>query len=143
MAIKIAFKTRFGDDYVEAYTRILSIKINYVVNHADVEIGIYRSELDRTLGMEPVSVESRRISGDNFKEFFKELSLDKIDTTISPVADIYNLLTKEVGGKYEKGIKLYDEKEIGDGGRKEVGKEEIIEDVKAAEKQAALDKVAK
>ena len=142
MAIKIEYSTRFGDDYAEAYVRILSIKINYVVNHADVEIGIYRSESDRTLGMEPVSVESRRISGDNFTEFFKELSLDKIDTTISPVADIYNLLTKEEGGKYEKGIKLYDEKEIGDGGQKEVGKEEIIADEKAAaeknyEKQAA------
>ena len=131
MAIKIAFKTRFGDNYAEAYARIISLKINYVANHADVEIGIYRSEEDRKLGMEPVSVESRRISGDDFTEFFKELSLDKINPTISPVADVYNYLTPEKGGKYEGGLKIYDEKSNPDGAVREVGKEEIIADEKS------------
>ena len=131
MAIKIAFNTRFGDTYEAAYTRILALDINYVVNHADVKIGIYRSEEDRKLGKDPVSVESKRITGDNFTEFFKELTLDKIDSTINPIADIYNLLTTEEGGKYKGGIKLYDEKKKEDGEMKEVGKEEIIKDEKS------------
>ena len=83
------------------------------------------------MGKDPVSVESKRITGDNFTEFFKELTLDKIDSTINPIADIYNLLTTEEGGKYKGGIKLYDEKKKEDGEMKEVGKEEIIKDEKS------------
>ena len=132
MAIKIEYSTRFGDDYAEAYVRILSIDINYVVNHADVGIGTYRSEEDRKLGKDPVLVESIRIGGDDFKEFFEELSLDKIDTKINPVADIYNLLTMEEGGKYEGGEKLYDEIVKEDGEVKEVGKALVIEEERKA-----------
>tara|TARA_R110000868_G_scaffold351548_1_gene612833 strand:+ start:119 stop:568 length:450 start_codon:yes stop_codon:yes gene_type:complete len=145
MAIEVqGFKTRFGDEYEKAYARIIELRINYAQNYADVIIGTYRSELDRKLGNAPVLVETKSIDGDNFTEFFKEISVDKIDAKINPIADIYNDLTLK-DGKYKGGLKLYDEKLKEDGERKEVGKEEIIADEKAAaeknyEKQAALDK---
>jgi len=128
MAIKIQVNTRFGDYYSAAYVRILSLKINYVSNYAEVEMGTYKDEASRKLGKDPVLVESIRMVGDKFKEFFKELSLDKIDAKISPIADIYNFLTMEEGGKYEGGLKLYDEIVKEDGEVKEVGKEEVIEE---------------
>jgi hypothetical protein len=132
MAIEIEYNTRFGDTYSAAYTRILSININYVKNYADIIVGIYRSEIDRKEGRDPVSKESKIISGDIFDEFFKELALDNIDATINPVADIYSHLTKEEGGKYENGKKLYDEKTKPNGEIREVSKEEIIKDEKKA-----------
>ena len=137
MAIEIEYSTRFGDTYVTAYVRILSLKINYVANHADIEMGTYKDEAARKQGKDPVSIELIRIAGDKFDDFFKELSLDNINGTINPAADIYNDLTLEEGGKYQNGKKLYDEKDDGKGGLKEVGKEEIIDDERRVLKKLA------
>ena len=60
--------------------------------------------------------------------YFPVIPFFKIDTKINPVADIYNLLTKEEGGKYEGGEKLYDEIVKEDGEVKEVGKDLVIEE---------------
>ena len=138
MAIKIEHSTRFGDYYETAYVRILSLKIDYVTNHADVEMGTYMNETARKQGKDPVSIELIRIAGDKFDDFFKELSLDNLDGTINPAADIYNDLTTKEGGKYQNAKKLYDEKDDGKGGLKEVGKEEIIADERRVEKEALL-----
>lgn len=124
MAIEIQYNTRFGDSYEAAYARIVNLEINYASNYAEASIGIYKSEEAREEGKEPVSIEKRRYIGEQFEEFFKELSLDSIEPTINPVADIYSTLTKEEG-KYEGGIKLYDEKEK-DGEMKEVSKDEKL-----------------
>ena len=126
MAIKIEYNTRFGDSYDAAYARIVNLEINYASNYAEASIGIYRSEDDRASGKEPVSIEKRRYIGEEFEDFFKELALDNIDETINPVADIYNSLTVEEGGKYEGGLKVYDEKAKGDGVIKEVSKDESL-----------------
>ncbi len=134
MAIQIRFNTRFGDTYEEAYTRIISLKIDYVAMRADAILGIYRSELDRKLGKDPVSIESKRYSGEQFKTMFREISIYKDDSTINPISSIYvDLTTKE--GKYKDAKKLYDEKEDEYGEVKEVSKEEIIEDERKAEEE--------
>ena len=76
-----------------------------------------------------MSVELKRYSGSTFSEYFKELALDNIDSKINPVADVYIDLIKEEG-KYKDGEKLFDEKDNGTGGMKEIGKEEVIFDEK-------------
>ena len=126
MAIEIKYNTKFGDSYDAAYARIVNLEINYASKYAEASIGIYRSEDDRASGKEPVTIEKRRYIWEQFKEFFKELSLDSIDATINPVADIYNSLTVEEGGKYEGGLKVYDEKGDKDGVLKEVSKDEAL-----------------
>jgi len=126
MAIKIEYNTRFGDSYDAAYARIVKLEINYASNYAEASIGIYRSEDDRASGKEPVIIEKRRYIGERFENFFKELALDNINETINPVADIYNSLTTEEGGKYEGGLKIYDEKIKEDGKIKEVSKDEKL-----------------
>lgn len=125
MAIEIKYNTKFGDSYDAAYARIVNLEINYASKYAEASIGIYRSEDDRASGKEPVSIEKRRYIGEQFKEFFKELSLDSIDATINPVADIYDNLTKEAG-KYKDAKKVYDEKGDKDGTMKEVSKDEKL-----------------
>lgn len=117
MAIEIQYNTRFGDSYEAAYARIVNLEINYASSYAEASIGIYRSKEDRANGKQPVLIETRRYIGEEFKEFFKELSLDSIDASISPVADIYNKLTKEEG-KY-KGAKKDEEGKKEDGEKKE------------------------
>ena len=117
MAIEIQYNTRFGDSYEAAYARIVNLEINYASSYAEASIGIYRSKEDRTNGKQPVLIETRRYIGEEFEEFFKELSLDSIDASISPVADIYNKLTKEEG-KY-KGAKKDEEGKKEDGEKKE------------------------
>ena len=125
MAIEVKdFKTKYGDTYEKAYSRIVSVNINYVENYADVCIGTYRSEEDRSIGSIVVELETQRVIGDNFDEWFKELSIDKIDATINPLADVYNDLTQKEG-KYKDGLKLYDEKEK-EGVIKEISKEEFL-----------------
>ena len=79
MAIRIQHNTRFGDTYEEAYSRITSLSINYVSEYADVTICIYRSELDRKYGKDPVSQENIRYTGEKFETFFREVSVNKID----------------------------------------------------------------
>jgi hypothetical protein len=128
MAIRIEHSTRFGDYYETAYARVINLNINYASNYAEASIGIYRSEEDRASGKEPVLIEKRRYIGEQFTDMFKELSIHKIDPTINPVSNIYDDLTKEVGGKYKGGVKLYDEIVKEDGEVKEVGKEEVIEE---------------
>ena len=126
MAIKIEYSTRFGDTYAEAYARIVNLTINYASKYAEASIGIYKSEEARELNKEPVLIEKKRYVGEQFEEFFKELSLDNIDASISPVADIYNSLTVEEGGKYEGGLKVYDEKTKEEGVIREVSKDEKL-----------------
>ena len=129
MAIEIIkFNTRFGDVCELAYARIVSLSINYSTQKAEVGIWIYRSEKDRELGKDPVSMEKQLIEGDNFEDFFKELSVDNIDATINPVADIYNDLTVKEG-KYKGGKKLFDEEEKEGGApgeKKEISKDEFL-----------------
>ena len=125
MAIKIEHSTRFGDYYEAAYARIVKLEINYASNYAKASIGIYRSEEDRASGKKPVLIEHHKYVGSEFEEFFKELSLDAVNTTINPVADVYSSLTKKEG-KYKGGIKLYDEKRKEDGELKEVSKDEAL-----------------
>jgi hypothetical protein len=129
MAIKIAHETRFGDSYANAYARITSVNINYVSQYADVSICIYRSEEDRSTGKDPVSLENIRYRGIKFEEFFREISVDKIDARVNPLADVYTDLTgdaERVDNKYFGGEKLYDEKEGVDGEFKEVSKDEFL-----------------
>lgn len=124
MAIKIEYSTRFGDTYAEAYARIVNLTINYASKYAEASIGIYKSEEARELNKEPVLIEKKRYIGEQFEEFFKELSLDNIDASISPVADIYVDLI-EGDGKYKDGAKVFDMKgPIGE--EKEVSKDEKL-----------------
>lgn len=124
MAIKIEYSTRFGDTYAEAYARIVNLTINYASKYAEASIGIYKSEEARELNKEPVLIEKKRYVGEQFEEFFKELSLDNIDASISPVADIYVDLIQE-DGKYKDGAKVFDMKgPIGE--EKEVSKDEKL-----------------
>jgi len=124
MAIKIEYSTRFGDTYAEAYARIVNLTINYASKYAEASIGIYKSEEARELNKEPVLIEKKRYVGEQFEEFFKELSLDNIDASISPVADIYVDLIQE-DGKYKNGAKVFDMKgPIGE--EKEVSKDEKL-----------------
>lgn len=125
MAIKIEYSTRFGDTYAEAYARIVNLTINYASKYAEVSIGIYKSEEAREEGREPVLIEKKRYVGEQFKEFFKELTLDNIESTINPVADIYTDLTQG-DGKYKDGAKLFDKKTKADGELKEVSKDEKL-----------------
>lgn len=118
MAIEIQYNTRFGDSYDAAYARIVKLEINYASSYAEASIGIYRSKEDREIGKQPVLIETRRYIGEEFEEFFKELSLDSIDASISPVADIYNKLTKEEG-KYKGAKKDEDGRGKEDGEKKE------------------------
>jgi|APSaa5957512535_1039671.scaffolds.fasta_scaffold120517_3 hypothetical protein len=130
MAIEIqGFETRFGDSYEKAYARIVSLSINYTREIAEVSIGIYRSELDREIGKDPVSLEKKLIEGSHFIEFFKELQVDKIDASINPIADIYNDLTIREG-KYKGGKKLYDEMINDEGEVKEISKDEKLKEIK-------------
>ena len=124
MAIKIEYSTRFGDTYAEAYARIVNLTINYASKYAEASIGIYKREEARELNKEPVLIEKKRYVGEQFEEFFKELSLDNINPTISPVADIYVDLIQG-DGKYKDGAKLFDMKgPIGE--EKEVSKDEKL-----------------
>jgi len=124
MAIKIEYSTRFGDTYAEAYARIVNLEINYASKYAEASIGIYKSEEARELDKEPVLIEKRRYVGEQFEEFFKELSLDYINPTINPVADIYVDLIQG-DGKYKDGVKLFDTKgPIGE--EKEISKDEKL-----------------
>jgi len=118
MAIEIQYNTRFGDSYSAAYARIVNLEINYASSYAEASIGIYRSKEDRVNGKQPVLIETRRYIGEEFEEFFKELSLDSIDASISPVADIYNKLTQEEG-KYKDAKKDEDGRGKEDGEKKE------------------------
>lgn len=124
MAIKIEYSTRFGDTYAEAYARIVNLTINYASKYAEASIGIYKNEEARELNKEPVLIEKKRYVGEQFEEFFKELSLDNINPTINPVADIYvDLIQKD--GKYKDGAKVFDMKgPIGE--EKEVSKDEKL-----------------
>ena len=126
MAIKIAHETRFGDTYAEAYSRITSLSINYVSEYADVSICTYRSEQDRANGKDPVSAETIRYTGEKFEDFFREISLDKIDARVNPLYDVYIDLTQDETRKYKDGEKLFDVLKDENDVDKEVSKSELI-----------------
>jgi hypothetical protein len=131
MAIEIQHDTRYGDSYVNAYARIISLNIDYERRRASCSIAIYRSELDRANGKLPVDIETQTYEDELFDEFFSELRADKIDARINPLADVYSDITKKEDTKYFEGKKLYDEIIKEDGEVKEVSKYEKVEFEKA------------
>lgn len=131
MAIEIQHDTRYGDSYVKAYARIISLNVDYERRRASCSIAIYRSELDRANGKLPVDVETQTYEDELFDEFFRELRADKIDARINPLADVYSDITKKENTKYHNGKKLYDEITKEDGEAREVSKYEKVEFEKA------------
>ncbi len=132
MAIQIIHNTKYGDNYTSAYARVIALTIDYERELAQVSIAIYKSEIDREQGKLPVDVETFTYEGDSFGDFFREVSAEKINAGMNPLADVYNDLTSKESTKYFEGEKLFDElpykgpEEEFEGEMVEVGKKEKI-----------------
>ena len=129
MAIEIAFSTKFGDEYVSAYARIVEMSLDYSSKRATVHIAIYKSSEDRAAGKLPVEIENYTYLGEEFDKLFQEISVEKVSNTINPIRNIYEDVAKK-DEKYGDGSKLFDEF---DG--KEISKEEAIKTIGSVERK--------